>query len=307
MSVAAKPLFTVFTPTYNRAPLLPRLYEALRQQTLQDFEWLIVDDGSADGTPELVAGWQATSPFPIRYFWQENRGKPSAHNKGVAEARGELFIVQDSDDWPLPHALARFVALWEEIPTADRERYTGVSVNTSYPDGVVIGARFPAPRMDGNIAGLVASGAMVGDKWGFHRLAVLQQFPFPLFDGERYIPEGVVWNRIGRKYQMRFVDEVLQVKEYQVGGITHGIGRTLVRYPRGAWLFYRESLLDDVSLRRRLRVAASVFRYAFHGGGSVAESWSAAGGFAVAGIGIVIGGLAWASDMGSKLMAKRSS
>ena len=50
--------FTVFTPTYNRAHTLSRLYESIRQQTVRDFEWVIVDDGSTDGTAELVQRWQ---------------------------------------------------------------------------------------------------------------------------------------------------------------------------------------------------------------------------------------------------------
>jgi glycosyltransferase involved in cell wall biosynthesis len=259
VNFVAKPLFTVFTPTYNQAHLLPRLFEALLQQTLRDFEWLIVDDDSADGMRELVAGWQPTSPFPIRYYWKKNLGKPSAHNEGVTEARGELFIVQDFDDWSLPHALERFRTLWEEIPPAERGCFTGITVNTSNPDAVVIGARFPDPRTDGTLGDMVASGPMAGDKWGFHSLTALQQFPFPLFEGERFIPEGVVSNRIGRRYQMRFVDEVLKVVECQVGGMTQGIVRTLVRNLRSAWLFYRESLFDSMSLRRRLRVVASAF------------------------------------------------
>ena len=59
------PLFTVYTPTYNRAHTLHRCYESLKVQTFRDFEWLIVDDGSTDGTAELVAGWQATCHLSV--------------------------------------------------------------------------------------------------------------------------------------------------------------------------------------------------------------------------------------------------
>ena len=48
---------TIFTPTHNRAYILPKLYESLCVQTCQDFEWLIVDDGSTDNTKELVDEW----------------------------------------------------------------------------------------------------------------------------------------------------------------------------------------------------------------------------------------------------------
>src|SRR5262245_3444530 len=74
------PLFTIFTPTYNRRHTIRRVYDSLCAQTLRDFEWLVIDDGSTDGTSELVKGWVESADFPIRYFWQENSGKHIAHN-----------------------------------------------------------------------------------------------------------------------------------------------------------------------------------------------------------------------------------
>src|SRR5262245_31274251 len=87
----ARYTFTVFTPTYNRAHLLPRVYESLRQQTFRDFEWLVIDDGSKDNTGEVVQAWQRDAPFPIRYLAQPNGGKHTAVNRGAKEARGRLL------------------------------------------------------------------------------------------------------------------------------------------------------------------------------------------------------------------------
>lgn len=78
------PLFTVFTATYNRAHTLPRVYESLKRQTLRDFEWLIVDDGSVDNTRQLVQAWCAEADFPIRYLWQEHAHKKSLSIAGCA-------------------------------------------------------------------------------------------------------------------------------------------------------------------------------------------------------------------------------
>src|SRR6476619_6982250 len=85
-------LFTVFTPTYNRARTLDRVYTSLKNQTFRDFEWIIVDDGSSDETSNLVQAWQQEAGFPVRYVYQPNLGKHVAFNRGVAEARGELFL-----------------------------------------------------------------------------------------------------------------------------------------------------------------------------------------------------------------------
>ncbi|MBQ6575790.1 MAG: glycosyltransferase family 2 protein, partial [Lachnospiraceae bacterium] len=74
---------TVFTPSYNRCGLLARAYESLKKQTVRDFEWLIVDDGSTDMTGKVVEGWIDEGIIPIRYHYRENGGKMRAHNTGV--------------------------------------------------------------------------------------------------------------------------------------------------------------------------------------------------------------------------------
>ena len=101
-------VFTVFTPTYNRAYTLHRVYESLKAQTYRDFEWLIVDDGSNDNTRELIQKWQNESLFSIRYIYQQNSGKHIAFNRAVREAKGELFLTLDSDDACVEEALERF-------------------------------------------------------------------------------------------------------------------------------------------------------------------------------------------------------
>ena len=68
-------MITVFTPTYNRAHLLPQLYQSLLQQKTKDFEWLVVDDGSRDNTKELINSFMAEGRVNIRYIYQENGGK----------------------------------------------------------------------------------------------------------------------------------------------------------------------------------------------------------------------------------------
>ena len=63
---------TVFTPTYNRAHTLARTYKSLCNQTCNDFEWLVIDDGSVDNTEELVKGWIVEGRISIRYIKKEN-------------------------------------------------------------------------------------------------------------------------------------------------------------------------------------------------------------------------------------------
>ena len=100
-------MVTIFTPTYNRAYIIGKLYGSLLEQTDRNFEWLIVDDGSTDNTRELIGSFIREDRISIRYFRQENGGKHRAINRGVREAAGELFFIVDSDDQLTPEAVAR--------------------------------------------------------------------------------------------------------------------------------------------------------------------------------------------------------
>lgn len=92
-------MITIFTPTYNRAYILPELYKSLCRQTNKDFEWLVIDDGSTDNTNDLIQSWKADGRVRINYVKTENRGKSSAINTGVNKATGDIFFIVDSDDY----------------------------------------------------------------------------------------------------------------------------------------------------------------------------------------------------------------
>ena len=191
--------FTVFTPTYNRAHTLPKVYESLRAQTFKDFEWIIVDDGSGDNTGELVAHWRMTSDFPIRYFWQENRGKHRARNRAVAEASGQLFFTLDSDDTIVPNALELMKTQWDAIPDDDKPNFAGVTGLCVRADGSLVGSRFPQHVFDSDMASIRDIHRVEGEKCGLQRTDVMREFPFPEFHGEKFITESVVWYRVAQK------------------------------------------------------------------------------------------------------------
>ena len=259
--------FTVFTPTYNRAHLLPRVYESLKQQTFRDFEWLIIDDGSKDNTREIVEPWQGAAPFPVRYIAQPNGGKHTAVNRGAREAQGRLIAILDSDDWYVPQALERFLHHWNSIPASGQPAFAGVTGLCSYPSGELIGSRFPADAFDSDPIDLRYRYHVQGEKSGVVRADVLRQFPYPENIG-KYISESVVWNRIARSYKTRFFNEVLTVKEFQPGGITRD-GRLLQVRNSQASLFTCQELLaiaDRLPLKVRVKTYANYVRHSLHQG-----------------------------------------
>jgi glycosyltransferase involved in cell wall biosynthesis len=216
-----EPTFTVFTATYNRAATLPRLWRSLTDQTFRDFEWVVVDDGSTDGTAELVAGWVSQSAFPIRYFYQERGHKKTAFNTGVREAKGYLLATLDSDDEYKCKALERFWWHWNNIPRYKREQFTGVTGLCAYPHGGIVGSRFRTENhLDSDNIEIHRRWKVTGDKCGCQRVDILRKFPFPE-DVSGFVPEGVVWAQIATQYKTRYINEVLAMvhTEDQTGAV----------------------------------------------------------------------------------------
>ena len=258
--------FTVFTPTYNRAYLLHRVHDSLLEQTFKDFEWVIVDDGSTDNTQDLVNAWIEQAPFTIRYYFQDNGGKHRAFNHGVREAKGRFFLTFDSDDACTPNALERLLFHWDTIPAQDRKRFSAVTALSKTADGVVIGTHFPKEVFDSDSVTVKDKYGAKGDKWGFQRTDVLMEFPFPEIEGETFITESIVWNRIGMKYKTRYINESLQIKEYMSDGLTVNGTRVRVQNPRGSLLYDQERLSVCRMLVDRVKTAINYLRYALHAG-----------------------------------------
>jgi glycosyltransferase involved in cell wall biosynthesis len=258
--------FTVFTPTFNRAQTLPRVYESLKGQTFTDFEWLVVDDGSTDGTRDLIKHWLSEAPFGVRYFYQPNRGKHVADNLSVREALGRFHATLDSDDWYVPNALETFLAVWETIDPAERERFVGVVGLCAAPSGAIIGSPFPTDPLDTTYSEAHSRHRVVGDKAGMGRVDVVRRFLHPVIPNERLIMESIQYQRIGRDYRIRCVNKILMVKDYQPGGLSARTREGLKQNPRTAKRFFRQKLDESSNLAQRARFHAQHTRYSLHAG-----------------------------------------
>lgn len=261
--------FTVFTPTYNRAHTLPRAYQSLQRQTFRDFEWVVVDDGSTDGTDALMAQWQGEATFPLRYFRQDHQHKKAAFNRGVREAQGELFVALDSDDSMTDDALAIMHRIWQDIPADRRERYSAVTGLCARPDGSIVGDRYPRDVLDSNSVEMAYRWRVGGEKFGFQRTGVLRQFPFPE-DVQGFVPESLVWSAIARQgYLTRFVNQVLRVYHDSGDSLSRQGASNAATHAPGLYLLARDALLSGMPwLRHRpkamLMAAARYTRFGLH-------------------------------------------
>jgi glycosyltransferase involved in cell wall biosynthesis len=128
---AKKPLVSVIIPTYNRDWIVTEAIESVQAQDFSDYELIVVDDGSDDRTPEILAAYEDR----ITVIRQANRGVSAARNRGIAAAAGRLIAFLDSDDLWLPQKLTAQVNFFAQNPDAvicqTEERWVrnGVRVN----------------------------------------------------------------------------------------------------------------------------------------------------------------------------------
>ena len=269
--------FTVFTPTYNREHTLARVFSSLQAQSYRDFEWLIVDDGSTDGTRVLVEQWQRTAQFPIRYIYQENRGKHVASNRGAREAKGRFLLSLDSDDACVPNALERFKYHWENIPEDHRHQFSAVTVLCMDEFGSIHGNRFPLEVTDSDSIEIRYKFRVKGEKWGFQLTDILRQYPFPEIEGERFVTEDIVWRSIARRYKTRYVNEALRIyfdsDADQAGRLTKVAAGNQAK---GRTMYCASVLNNDLAWfttvpTEFLRIGGNYTRYAYHAGKGIAQ------------------------------------
>lgn len=234
-------MLTILTPTFDRRHTLPRLYESLCAQDRRDFEWLVVDDGSTDGTAQWLLDCKPQAGFPVRVLQQDNGGKHVALNTGVQAARGEWVFIVDSDDWLTPDAVSRVGdALAQAADTP--QQVAGVCFRKAGPDGRLRGRPYAGPVPF--IGAPSQVGRMVqGDLAYVFRRDLMAKLPFPIIPGEKFVPELYIWNRIADRGQIRFhLNSAVYHCEYLADGYTRNFKAQLRRSPGGFLLFYAEQI-----------------------------------------------------------------
>lgn len=256
-------MLTIFTPTYNRLYTIKKLYESLVAQSDKDFEWLVVDDGSQDGTQAYFDAIASEgNGFEIRYYRTPNGGKHRAINSGAQKARGEWFFIVDSDDALTPDAVETVKRFIADLPSD--EHYAGVAACRGNENGKMIGTTFDStlPYVDCTSARREAHG-MTGDKAEVVRTELLKKYPFPEYEGERFCPEAVFWVKLSSEgYQFRWYSDILYVCEYLPDGLTKNSDGLYFANPYAMlklgkiWREYYR-----VTHRYRLRQIKKVFSY----------------------------------------------
>ncbi|WP_290566274.1 glycosyltransferase family A protein [Akkermansia sp.] len=248
-----KPLLTVFTPAFNRADCLRHCYESLRKQTCRDFIWLVVDDGSSDGTGEMVKEWMQAGELEIQYHYQENGGMHAAHNAAYELVATELNVCLDSDDRMPEDAVASILEFWERHGS---DRVAGMAgLDADAVTGELIGTPFEEDAGETTLNGFYAAGGR-GDKKLVYRTALMKQLPsYPVFPGEKYVGLGYKYMLADRIAPLLTMNKVLCLVEYREDGSSRNMFRQYVLNPRGFAFLRKEGMQYQPTRCRRFMEA----------------------------------------------------
>lgn len=262
---------TVFTPTYNRKYTLCRTYESLYRQTSRDFDWLIIDDGSTDGTQEWVKGlgnlvkktgkrfdWMGrmqdgedTNAFVvetdqhllIHYIYKENGGLYTGYNVAYSYIETELCVCIDSDDYMPDDAVENILKHWGNCTS--KKEYCGiVGLDFNVVDGKPIGGWFP----DGMKEAYQLAIPHRGDTKQVMRTELMKQVaPQIGFRGEKDFNPFYMLMQVLDKYPILVVNENFCWVEYQIGAdsMSQGIWKQYKQSPRS----YAKYRINEMGLQ----------------------------------------------------------
>lgn len=225
---SSMPTLSIVTPAYNRGELLKRCFASLLKQSEQDFEWIIVDDGSTDNTEEVVNGF--TADFPVKYVKKINGGKHTALNESHGYIQGKYVVILDSDDYLTDTAVAQMKDSWmqyegnEEIGIVTLLKGSDIS----QPSCKAADERTPVDIMRYKRICYHSC-----DCCEVIRAELFKKYPFPVFEGEKFISEGALWNRVSFTHKCVYINQVVYIAEYLDGGLTKSGRKLRIHNPRG--------------------------------------------------------------------------
>lgn len=249
---------TVFTPTYNRARTLTRLYTSLCGQEFKDFEWIIVDDGSSDDTKSLVQRFCEEKRITISYLYQANKGKPSATAKALSIARGQLFFIVDSDDYLPSNSLQ---AINVQIKELSNSKYLGLSFGMLNVTGEHIGNwDFEDEYVDCEYIDWKFRLNHYGDRAEVFFTDRLRSFTWTTFSDEKWYPLSAVWNELEPQL-MRFVKNAIYIADYQQDGMSMNRHRLRKANPKGCAYYYLNLLRKKLGFKVAFKCYINLWRF----------------------------------------------
>ncbi len=241
---------TIYTPTYNRATLLPRVYESLCRQTCKDFLWLVIDDGSTDNTRKLVQSWIDEKKLEIQYVYKENGGVHTARDLAYHLCETELISGCDSDDWLTDNAVELWLKCWE---TRKPGEYAGIFSVTVNERGVRVTGKFPKVEAI-SYQDFTYKYGCSGEKDSVFCKKVVAMLPdYPVYPGEKLVGEGYKWIQYPDDIPFLLLDRETRVYEQQSDGYIKGVAASRFKNPNGFRAVAKQHIISSKYLKPRLK------------------------------------------------------
>lgn len=247
-------MISVLTTTFNRAHTLRRLFDSLVAQDNARFEWVVVDDGSSDGTEQLLGNFAQDGRISLRVVKQSNAGKHLAINVGVEAASGNWIFIVDSDDMLTPDAISK---VYDGIDRARDSSLLGICFRRGDFEGGVIGVKVMAEKSEFSYMHSTEAGCFYqGDLAYIFKKQALLDHPFPAFEEENFVPELLIWNEIADVGKIAYFHrDIIYLCEYLADGYTKNFSVNLRRNPKGFGAFYRQQFFRETTAIGRLKKA----------------------------------------------------
>lgn len=252
-------LLTIFTPAYNRADKLEQVYLSLEKQMNNEFEWLIIDDGSKDDTEKVVSQLIKRSPMNIRYYKKENGGKHTAHNMAADMATGKYFLCLDSDDYMNQDSIN---ALTEIIKQCSSEE--GIIAYKCDQNKKLLSDKFPETEYVPSIYSLNQEYKCKGEFVFVFPTELIQKNKFPVFEGERFVTESVLYDKLDCR--MHILPEVIEICEYQMDGLSNNLNEIMKRNPAGYCLYFMQRIDMQNNLKDRILTIGKYISFSIFAG-----------------------------------------
>lgn len=249
---------TIITTIFNRANFIKQLFENLDSQDNNNFKWLIVDDGSTDDIAmEFDKFSNKYKCIDAKLLTQSNSGKHVAINRAVDIVETPYLVILDSDDAFAKNAVSLIYAELDKVIASENigvlsflgGNNKGDSINTFHEECVCSHFDYQY-KYNGK-----------GDRCEVLKTDILKNHRFPEFEGERFCPEALVWNRIAKTFMFKYIPAILILKDYQPGGLTSKIVEIRMKSPIAACTYYSELSHSSIPLTAKLKATINYWRF----------------------------------------------
>lgn len=263
-------MVSVITATYNRKTELKTLYKSLLENIIENLEWIIVDDGSSDGTEDLVKDFIEENKIKIKYIKQKNAGKMSAINNGIKYITNPYMFEIDSDDYLVPNFL-------EEAVKDIKKLKLNLNENTSYGIAYLkkIGEK-PSWFNNNLVSNYISKNKTIkmfnlyneylyqGELLILFKTSIRKKYTYEVEKGEKFITEAYLYNKLDNEYSGVYLqNKVALIAEYQEDGYTKNINKVFFENPKGYFKYYKSNLNMDLKKIKLKKKISFVKNYLF--------------------------------------------